>query len=89
MIMQLVRYNAIEDEVFMLDITLSSFCWQRRGLPEATGGYVTGRLKRLAEFQAAGLAETHLATIAEYGAHKLVPTGNQTRPSWLLRLGSG
>ena len=28
-----VRYNAMEDELFvMLDTTLSSFCWQRRGL---------------------------------------------------------
>jgi hypothetical protein len=59
-----------EDEPFvMLDTTLSSFCWQCRGL------YVTGRLKGLAELQAAGLAETWLKT--SLGAHKLAPTGNQ------------
>jgi hypothetical protein len=46
--------------------------WQRK---RATGGYVTGRLK--------GVAETWLKHNCQ------APTGNQTGPSWLLRLRSG
>jgi hypothetical protein len=51
----------------------------------ATGGYVTGKLKALAELQATGLTETWLKhswqLLPSLGAHKLAPTGNQTGPS--------
>jgi hypothetical protein len=47
----------------------------------------------LAKLQAAGLAEnvveTQLAAIAEFGSPQTGPTGNQARPSWLLRLVTG
>jgi hypothetical protein len=52
----------------------------------ATGGYVTGRLKRLAET----CFETQLATIARVWEPTNWPQiGNQTSPSWLFRLRSG
>jgi hypothetical protein len=56
----------------------------------ATGGYVTGRLKRLAELQAASLAETsfetQLATIARVWEPTNWPQiGNHTSPSWVVQ----
>ena len=45
----------------------------------ATGGYITGRLKRLTELQAAGLAkkviETRLRAIAEFRSPQTGPSG--------------
>jgi hypothetical protein len=35
------------------------------------------------------VVEAQLATVAEFGCPQMAQRGNQTRPSWLLRLRSG